>query len=169
MCPLLLLWVWDEGRASLRLSTPQLFGRNMAHVLVIDDDDFSRQMAAQILRRLGHECSAAENGAIGVTRVRRQRPDLVITDIFMPERDGIETIGEIRAIYGDMPIIAISGNATNPVSGSTNYLNIAKSFGANAALAKPLSAAALKNAIDKLLPGQASTVAESDPRSTKHA
>lgn len=141
----------------------------MAPVLFIDDDEFSRQLVTQLQPRLRDERTAAENGAIGVAKTRRQRPDIAITDLFTPERDGIETIGKIRTIYVDMPIVAISGTTMRAASGAANYPDIAQSFGTNAALPRPLNGSALKCAIDLLLPDRTSAVSKSNSASPNHA
>ncbi len=99
----------------------------------------------------GHETSVAMNGVEGVRKARCHRPDIVITDIFMPQREGIETIVELRSVYGDLPIIAMSGGTkTNPAS-KIDYLAIATGIGASATLDKPVNAFALSAAVDDLL------------------
>src|SRR5688500_15549643 len=81
----------------------------MARVLVIDDDSLVRNAVSRMLRSVGHETVEVEHGQAGMEILRRDPPDLVITDIIMPEQEGIETIAAIREISG-LPIIAMSGS-----------------------------------------------------------
>jgi DNA-binding response OmpR family regulator len=123
----------------------------VAHILIIDDNQFCLQHIARMLQMRGHETSVAMNGVEGVRKARCHRPDIVITDIFMPQREGIETIVDLRSVYGDLPIIAMSGGTkTNPAS-KIDYLAIATGIGASATLDKPVNAFALSAAVDDLL------------------
>ena len=81
----------------------------MARILVIEDEELSRYTVRQILDRAGHEVEEAENGAEGLDRLGAGTFDLVITDIFMPVMEGIETIREIKRLYPDQKILAMSG------------------------------------------------------------
>ena len=106
----------------------------MAKILVIDDDVIVRETITQILEDLGHVVVIAEDGKAGVAAFRADRPDLVITDIIMPEQEGIQTITEIRRLAPDAKIIAISGGGR---IGNTDFLRIARHIGANDVIAKP--------------------------------
>ncbi|MBM3565133.1 MAG: response regulator [Alphaproteobacteria bacterium] len=108
----------------------------MARILVIDDEDLVRFTIEQILMSAGHVVATAENGAAGMRRQREIRFDLVITDIMMPEQDGIETIRALKAEFPALPIIAISGGGR---MGNLNYLDMAKGFGVSAAIPKPFT------------------------------
>ena len=79
--------------------------------------------------------------------LRANEPDLVITDILMPQKEGIETIREIRAVLPGTPIIAISGNAEP----RADYLKMAQTFGASAILAKPFDPTVLLELVNRLL------------------
>ncbi|MCH8809524.1 MAG: response regulator, partial [Proteobacteria bacterium] len=81
----------------------------MARILIIDDEDELRSMLRQMLEQAGHEVTEAVNGAEGIRLYEQDRPDLIITDIIMPEKEGVETIIALRRADPDLPIIAISG------------------------------------------------------------
>jgi len=106
----------------------------MAKILVIDDDPMVRQTIFKILRRGGHEVVMAEDGLRGMAAFRKERPDVVITDIIMPEQEGIQTIKQIRLEMRDAKIIAISGGGR---VGNADFLSMAQKLGANEILAKP--------------------------------
>jgi CheY-like chemotaxis protein len=106
----------------------------MASILLIDDDDDLRRVMAMALVNDGHRVREAQDGAKGVAAFHRYSPDIVITDIVMPEMEGIQVIREIRQRKPDVPIIAISGNIRNDF-----YLRSATALGANTALAKPFT------------------------------
>lgn len=105
-----------------------------ASILVIDDDAIVRRTLQEILESEGHRVSCAENGRHGLVAFGRQRPDLVITDIIMPDQEGIETIVHLRKIWPKGPIIAISGGGR---IGNVDFLQMAERIGADAILAKP--------------------------------
>ncbi len=109
----------------------------MATVLVIEDNPQMRKTMARILAAANHRVIEADHGAAGLREFRSHRPQLVITDILMPEKEGIETIRDLRRESPEVPIIAVSGGglAKNP-----KFLDIAKKFGAIAALEKPFRA-----------------------------
>ena len=81
----------------------------MAKILVIDDEPDIRSIMCRVLETAGHEVVAFGNGSGAIDHVKREPADLLITDIFMPDVEGLETIREIRRLRPDMPIIAISG------------------------------------------------------------
>ena len=116
----------------------------MTKILVIDDDAQMRRLVVRILKGAGHEVLEAENGQEGLSLFRIHRPALVITDILMPYKDGLEVIRELRGNAQRVAIIAISGDG--PL-----FLDIAKKWGADVALAKPFSPLELVEAVDKLL------------------
>jgi CheY-like chemotaxis protein len=121
----------------------------MARIVVIEDDEALRPMLAQMVIRLGHEVWAEADGRAGLKRVREIKPDLVITDMVMPEKEGVETIIELRRTIPGIRIIAISGGGR--VS-SADYLHLAKKLGAFATLAKPFGREELKAVLDQALP-----------------
>ena len=81
----------------------------MAKVLVIDDELGIRGIMCRVLEAAGHDVTAFANGGGAIEHVRQEPADLLITDLFMPEVEGVETICEIHRLRPDMPIIAISG------------------------------------------------------------
>lgn len=122
----------------------------MNSILVIDDDVDVRQCVREILEHTGYSVLEAENGSVGLGLFRRNNVDLVIVDLFMPEKEGIETIIELRKEFPDLKIIAISGGI--PGYGPDNFLNIAQKLGANSSLDKPFNMEQLLAAVKKLLP-----------------
>lgn len=118
----------------------------MASILLIDDDALLRETLATVLVSSGHRVVQAGNGREGALLFRAARPDLVITDILMPEREGIETIIALHRERPELPILAMTGNPHG-----ANYLALAARLGARATLAKPFSAEALLRAVDDLL------------------
>ena len=120
----------------------------MAKILVIDDDATIQMVFSQFLTSLGHEIMQAENGKEGMSRIQETRPDLVITDIMMPEMDGLEILMQLRSTHDSVPVIAISGGMRSlPV----NFLQQAKLFGARYVFEKPVPLDVLRNAVTELL------------------
>lgn len=107
----------------------------MKKILVIDDNIVVRNTIVQMLETEGYEVVSAEDGRRGLNVFRTERPDLVITDIIMPEKEGIETIRDIREECADAKIIAISGGGR---IGNADFLRIARQLGASDVIAKPL-------------------------------
>lgn len=119
-----------------------------ARILVIDDDDLIRSMLTQMLGAAGYDVITAANGDIGIKLFREQPADLIITDIIMPEKEGWETIMELRRDFPNVKIIAISGGGRQ---GPYSYLMLAKRFGAERIFTKPLKRDELLKAISELL------------------
>jgi len=117
----------------------------MADILIIDDDRQIRRLLTRILTGAGHTVREAENGRDGVEAFARQRADMVITDIVMPDMEGLETILSLRRENPTLPIIAISGD-TDPV-----YLRAAGSLGATGSLRKPFSPNSLRELVEAML------------------
>ncbi len=109
----------------------------MATVLVIEDDTMVRETIQALLESDGYEVALAGDGDVGLAMFARQRPDLVVTDIIMPVKEGIETIRALRRLDADVPILAVSGGGRMR---NLDFLAVARSFGANATLAKPFEA-----------------------------
>ncbi|MCK4346685.1 MAG: response regulator [Bacteroidales bacterium] len=120
----------------------------MAHILIIDDDKDFRQMLQEMLEREGYAVSSAVDGAEGIKLFKNKAADLVITDIIMPEKEGLETILTLRQDYPDVKIFAISGGGrTHP----GNYLITAKHFGAMKTFMKPFNKNELLGAIREVI------------------
>ncbi|MEO5960283.1 MAG: response regulator [Opitutaceae bacterium] len=119
----------------------------MARILVIDDDDLLRGVLAKALSLRGHTITEAADGKEGVERARITELDLVITDLVMPVQEGLETIVTLRREQPELPVIAMSGGATN----SKLYLEIAGKIGARRILPKPFTPKRLVELIDEIL------------------
>ncbi len=122
---------------------------SLARILVIDDDDQMRDLLQAILEREGYEVIIAEDGKIGTRLFQQNLPDLVLTDLLMPEKEGIETIMDLKREYPETKIIAISGGGNHV--GPDNYLKLARKIGANYALKKPFERKELLETIDVVL------------------
>ncbi|MBN2715535.1 MAG: response regulator [Deltaproteobacteria bacterium] len=124
----------------------------MSRILVIDDDPFIRDVLFQSLSRAGHEITLAEDGDHGLSRFLSRFDDapfdLVITDLIMPKKEGVETIAELKKIAPDAKIIAISGGYRLPAE---NYLKIASTLGVNGTLIKPFEKAELLDEVQRVL------------------
>ncbi len=120
----------------------------MARILVIDDDQPILELLRRILEREGHDVFEATNGNEGI-RIAFQEPlDLVITDIVMPEKEGLETIKELKYEFPDLRILAISGGGPfNP----DMFLEIAEKFGAMRSMTKPFTRQQLLDMVEELL------------------
>lgn len=113
-------------------------------VCIIDDDELVCAQMAFVLRTAGFEVFEASSARQGLQIVADVRPDIVLIDMIMPDKDGLETITEMRRRWPDTPIVAISGGGQ---IGPSIYLELARGLGARACLSKPLSAEAFKAAV----------------------
>ena len=120
----------------------------MVRILIIDDDEQILAMLRQTLEREGYEVMEASDGNEGLRRYRENPTDLIITDLIMPEKEGIETIMELHRDFPDVKIIAISGGGRVDPG---QYLSIAKSFGAQYTFTKPIERKKLLKAVRELL------------------
>ena len=117
-------------------------------VLVVDDDPEMRESVARVLVTAGYAVEVAEDGEHAI-EVQRARPSQVlITDVFMPTRDGLETIQFFREAWPGMPIIALTGGS--PTGKSDEYLMVAKVAGADVTLRKPVAAQTLLESLSAL-------------------
>src|SRR5512133_2810605 len=107
----------------------------MAKILVFDDEPSILLMLKKMLEKAGHDVDVALNGREGLEMFEKNKPDLLITDIIMPEKEGLETIFELRKKYPNLKIIAISGGGRISPDG---YLPGARLLGANLTFSKPL-------------------------------
>ena len=106
----------------------------MKRILVIDDDDQIRTMLKLMLEKAGYEVNEASDGEIGLRKQQENPFDIIITDIIMPNKEGIGTIVDIKKSFPDVKIIAISGGGRIVPN---DYLDIAKRLGADRTLSKP--------------------------------
>ncbi|HID02859.1 MAG TPA: response regulator [Desulfobacterales bacterium] len=106
----------------------------MARILVIDDDNMFRGMLKLLLGEEGYDVVEADDGLSGIKKFQQSCPDLVICDLIMPDKEGLETIQELQRLNHKVPIIAVSGGGE---AGPGTYLELAKAMGARKAFSKP--------------------------------
>jgi DNA-binding response OmpR family regulator len=111
-------------------------------VLVIEDNSQLRDLVRVALEGAGHEVVTATHGAEGLARLNGQAVDTVVTDLFMPEMDGIEVIAALRRRFPGVRIVAMSGRP------GVDYLAVAKELGAARILRKPFAMDELVNAVE---------------------
>jgi DNA-binding response OmpR family regulator len=132
----------------------------MTRILVIDDEPGVRDFLATALARAGYEVAAAANGREGIHLCRCAGVDLVITDLVMPEKEGLETIVELRRDHPDLAVIAISGGARGS---SRTYLSAAELCGADRVFDKPIAPATLLTAVREIVGPPADPGAQERP------
>ena len=120
----------------------------MAKIIVIDDDGGIRELLRRVLNGAGHEVILAADGFEGLARQRRDPVDLIITDILMPRKDGIEIIIECRRDFPETPLIAIGGGSG---ARGMHYLAASEKLGAARAFTKPLKVNDVLDAVRELL------------------
>jgi DNA-binding response OmpR family regulator len=120
----------------------------MPRILIVDDDPHVRHMLERVLRKAEHDVETAENGKEAL-RIHRERPfELIVTDIIMPEKEGLETITELRKFFPSVKIIAISGGGR---IGPAQYLKMAEILGADLTFSKPFNPSELIASVEELL------------------
>lgn len=120
----------------------------MKRILVIDDDEMIRDVLKELLEINGYAVELASNGKMGVELYQKAPADVVITDMIMPQSNGILAILSIRKNYPEAKIIAISGGGRNVTH---DYLYAANQFGANKTFQKPVDSDELLSAVDELV------------------
>jgi len=120
----------------------------MQTILLIEDDSQTRKLLKRMLDSAGYNVLEAADGKEGVNLFKQEPADLVITDLVMPEQEGIETIRILKQVVSDVKIIAISGGGR---IGPENYLSMAERLGARQTLKKPIKREDLLEAVDKML------------------
>ena len=118
----------------------------MAVILLMDDHAGVRDMLEETFVAAGHQFFAATNGQEGILLCNAHPPDLVIIDMFMPVKDGLETLQELRAKHPSLKIIAISG-----APGGLMVLDMAKKLGAQEVIRKPFKPDEILSAVNRLL------------------
>lgn len=121
----------------------------MAQVLVVEDDAWYRELLVEMLSQDGHQATEAGDGEEAMAILQQGLPDLMIIDMLMPKKDGVDTITEIVRLGYRLPIIAISGGRRS-VTAQFN-IESAKLLVVNAGLIKPFSRADLRQAIREVL------------------
>jgi DNA-binding response OmpR family regulator len=122
----------------------------MSNILVIEDDKLLNAMIRMMLLEAGHETEGAHDGGRGLQLLATTSFNLVVTDIVMPEKEGLETILAIRKTRKTLPIIAISGGGNY---GAEDYLGVALELGADYAFQKPLDKGSFLGAVRECLKG----------------
>jgi len=120
----------------------------MGKILIIDDEPYILLMLKKMLEKSGHEVDLATNGREGIELFEKEPADMIITDIIMPDKEGLEIILEMKNTYPDLKIIAISGGGrVSPES----YLECARHFGATRVFQKPFSRKEIVSAVNELM------------------
>ena len=117
-------------------------------ILVSDDDERVRQATSDILQHEGYEVAVARDGNELMRAYRQQAADLVLCDLFMPDKDGLELIGDLLKDFPEARIIAMSGGG---YKGMLNVLHMARHLGAKDILAKPFGRAKLLEMVRRVL------------------
>lgn len=125
-----------------------MFSLRPKRILVTDDDERFRQATTDILHYEGYEVATASNGDELIRVYRERAADLVLCDLFMPGKDGLEIIGELLKIFPQARIVAVSGGGYN---GVLNVLEMARHLGAKDILAKPFGRAQLLEVVRRVL------------------
>jgi CheY-like chemotaxis protein len=120
----------------------------MARILIIDDDQMVLNMLRQVLEGAKHTVVEAANGEVAMRLWREQPADLIVTDILMPEKDGLEVIRELRRECPTVKVIALSGGSRKV---HFDALDVARRFGAVATLEKPFELKELLAAVESVL------------------
>jgi DNA-binding response OmpR family regulator len=134
-----------DAREDTRATKPS--GAPQRRVLVIDDDPVARLILGAALRDAGYEVVEANDGAEGISLFRAQSADVVVTDIVMPQHDGLETVRELRQAAPSVWIIVVSG----VTGGAAEYMRTAVRLGADRVLPKPVNPAELLGMVAGLL------------------
>jgi len=124
---------------------------NLKHVLVVDDDELVRTLTKELFERIGCTVSVAENGHVALADIAARRPDLIVLDIIMPEKEGIETLVQVKRQYPEVKVIVISGGGRKQID---DLLIIADRLGADAVLKKPIKPTILLDHAAQLLWGR---------------
>jgi len=121
----------------------------VANILVVDDEEPIRSLVRKILTKDGHDVMEAENGQIACDMFSSADIDLIVTDLVMPEKNGIEMIMEIKRLNPNVKVIAISGGIG--FSGQIDLLSVASLLGAKHIIKKPFGVEDIRNAVNDML------------------
>lgn len=122
-------------------------------ILVVDDEPEVREIVSTILRLAGYQIGGAEEGEEALRHLAAQPFDMMITDLLMPDKDGVETIRDVRKRYPGIKIVAMSGGGH---VAKESYLKMAQLFGADAVLAKPFTREELLRTVAAVLDADSS-------------
>ena len=120
----------------------------MAHIIIIDDEELVRATFRDLLEDMGYAVTEAVDGVQGLKALEAHPAEMVITDLLMPNKEGIETILELRNKNPNVKIIAVSGGGS---TGRSNFLDMAKELGADKVFAKPVDINELADAVRTLI------------------
>ncbi len=127
----------------------------MAHILVVDDESSMLRLLESMIEMAGHTAETASSAEDALHRLRKRRPHVLITDIFMPDKEGVSLVKEVREIDAVMGIIALTGGPKRPTGTSVmerlNPLEVASRAGADRTLWKPVDFEELLTAIEEAL------------------
>lgn len=138
----------------------------MSKILLVEDDDLVRDMLTQVLTRASHQVTCVTNGEEATEWLRKEKPDILITDIIMPKKSGITLISEVKNCHPYLEIIAISGGGRLDPTG---YLDLSETLGASVSFEKPIDNTALLMAIDLLLHGKKEKLNSTQAEKDKHS
>lgn len=124
----------------------------MSRILVVEDEESLRDVMQKLLTRGGYDVECAGNGREALVKIRARVPDLVITDLIMPDMEGLETIGILRKEFPSLPIVATSGGGR---CGPQDYLLLAAKFGAAKVLPKPFTQEQLMGVVAEVFQARA--------------
>jgi CheY-like chemotaxis protein len=119
-------------------------------VLVVDDDSDVRDSTSGLLESLGYAVATASSSKEAMSEIWSRQPDIVLTDIYMPEGDGYELINAIRSFGEDVPVIVMTGGDYHPFSDQVG-LALAEGLGAAATITKPFLALELLETIERVM------------------
>lgn len=120
----------------------------MANILLVEDDELGRYAIAKVLRKAGYVVAEAVDGEGAMQSIKKNLPDILITDVVLPNYDGLSLLADVRKMSASLPILVISGGGSNY---GTDYLTFAEGLGANAVLKKPFLNSDLLNKVQAVL------------------
>ncbi len=147
MKPLVMSEIAQTIRRVLNEGT-QTVSTGINRILVVDDEEQMRSKLRLMLESEGYEITEAPDGNIALWLYKEKPSDLIVLDIIMPEKEGLETITELKREFPDVKILAISGGGTGDAG---QYLSLAKTMGADSILAKPFEKEELLKAVKEIL------------------
>lgn len=120
----------------------------MVNILLVEDDELGRYAIAKVLRKAGHVVVETVDGEGAMQAIKKNLPDILITDVVLPNYDGLSLLADVRKISASLPILVISGGGSNF---GADYLTFAEGLGANAVLKKPFLNSDLLNKVQAVL------------------
>ena len=120
----------------------------MARILVCEDDVVFQELVRTVLAKDGHEITCVDGGNQALSAIAREPFDLLVTDIVMPDKDGLETIREIRSKRSELPVLAMTSGLPNL---KAEFLKAASALGADGVIQKPFKASDLRAQVTALL------------------